>query len=103
MKNHYFAKDDPGALINVAGIGVLKGSEQEQKAAQLIEFLLGPEAQAHFARETFEYPLAQSAGTPVSIDPRLRPIGEVGSPKLDLSKLDALQATVQLLQEKGVL
>ncbi len=101
VKNHYFAKNDPGALINVAGVGIVEGSEQQEKAAALIEFLLGPEAQAHFARETFEYPLADDAN--VSVDPRLRPIGEVGSPTLDLSELDALQATVQLLQEKGVL
>jgi iron(III) transport system substrate-binding protein len=99
VANHYFDKDDPGALINVAGVGVLQGSKHLESAYSLVEFLLGPEAQAHFARETFEYPLIENVAT----DPRLRPIAEVGSPQLDLSRLDELQGTVRLLQEKGAL
>lgn len=99
VANHYLAKDDPGALINVAGVGVLRSSKNQAGAERLIEFMLGAEAQTHFAKETFEYPLSSTIG----IDPRLRPIAEVGSPELDLSKLEALQGTVRLLQEKGIL
>lgn len=101
VANHYFAKDDPGALINVSGVAVLKGTKQLVTAQRLVEYLLGPDAQAHFARQTYEYPVVETPGA--GIDPRLRPIAEVGSPTLDLSELDALQATVQLLQDKGVL
>jgi iron(III) transport system substrate-binding protein len=99
VENHYFSKDDPGALINVAGVGILRSSMHPEAAQKLVEFLLGTEAQTHFAKETYEYPLSAS----VPLDARLKPIGEVGSPKLDLSRLDALQGTVRLLQEKAIL
>lgn len=99
VENHYFEKNDPGALINVAGVAVLEGSKHAEAAQKLVAFLLGREAQEHFAKETYEYPL--SAG--VEVDPRIKPIAEVGSPELDLSRLDELQGTVRLLQEKGIL
>lgn len=99
VANHYLEKDDPGALINVAGVGVLKGAKHPEAAQKLVAFLLGREAQEHFAKETYEYPL--SAG--VDVDPRIKPIAEVGSPELDLSRLDELQGTVRLLQEKAIL
>lgn len=102
VKNHYFEKNDPGALINVSGVAVLASSQIPELAQQLIEFLLSEPAQRHFARETFEYPLAQGQQL-ASPDERLRPITEVGSPKLDLSELDELQQTLRLLQETGVL
>lgn len=96
---HHFEKDDPGALINVAGAAVLRSSKHPEAAHELVAFLLGEQAQAHFAKETYEYPL--SAG--VEVDPRIKPIAEVGSPTLDLSRLDELQGTVRLLQQKGIL
>lgn len=99
VANHHFAKDDPGALINVAGIGVLAGSARPAKAQAFIEFLLGAEAQRHVADETHEYPLVPGAPPPAG----LRPIAEVGSPTIDLSRLDALQDTVRLLQREGIL
>jgi len=99
VANHYLEKDDPGALVNVAGVGILRSSKNQAAAVRLVEFLLSADAQTHFAKETFEYPLAAN----VSVDPRLKPIAEVGSPKLDLSRLDELQGTLRLLQEKSVL
>lgn len=101
VKNHYFETNDPGALINVAGVAQLASSRRPQLAHRLIEFLLSEPAQSYFAVETFEYPLAR--GQHRLADDRLRPIAEVGSPKLDLSELDALQQTLRLLQETGVL
>lgn len=99
VANHYFEQGDAGALINVAGVAVLAGSKQAESGRKLVEYLLGPEAQRHFANETFEYPLALEVETNAA----LKPIAEVGSPKLDLSRLDDLQGTVQLLQKHGIL
>lgn len=99
VQNHYFDAADPGALVNVAGAAVLASSKHEKAARDLVTFLLGKEAQAHFAKETFEYPLAAD----VAADPRITPIAEVGSPKLDLSQLDELQGTVRMLQDKSIL
>lgn len=99
VANHYFAKDDAGALVNVAGVGILKGSKNAAAARKLVEHLLSVSAQTHFAKQTFEYPLSAE----VAIDPRLKSIAEVGSPALDLSRLEDLQGTVRLLQQQGVL
>jgi iron(III) transport system substrate-binding protein len=99
VANHFVAAGDPGALVNVAGIGVLKNSKKAEAARKLVAFLLDAEAQRHFSKETFEYPLIQG----VEAAPALPALGQVGSPDLDLSKLEDLRGTLKLLQETGVL
>jgi len=99
VRNHFFAADDPGALINVAGVAILETSTRQAAATRLIEFLLGPEAQAYFATETFEYPLVEGVEQPAGA-PRL---SEIGGPPIDLSDLSDLQGTLRLLTETGVL
>jgi iron(III) transport system substrate-binding protein len=99
VENHFFPGGDPGALVNVAGIGILEGAENAAAADALVRFLLADEAQAYFAAETFEYPLASGA-TP---DPQLPSLDSVQSPDLDLSDLADLEGTLRLLQEAGVL
>lgn len=99
IANHYFEKGDPGALINVAGVAVLKTSKNIEAAHKLLDYLLSPKAQKYFADRTNEYPLIEG----VKSDAGLKPITEVGSPSLDLTKLDDLQGTVRLLQREGVL
>jgi iron(III) transport system substrate-binding protein len=99
VANHFMAAGDPGALVNVAGAGVLKGSKKAEAARKLIAFLLEKEAQQHFVKETFEYPLVQGVEGPAV----LPALSKVGSPDIDLSKLDDLRGTLKLLQETGVL
>lgn len=90
---------DVGALINVAGAGVLAASDQEDKATELVEFLLSPQAQRFFAEETKEYPLVDG----VEADPAIVPLAEIEQPRLDLSDLDDLQGTLTLIEESGAL
>ncbi|HVG59321.1 MAG TPA: iron ABC transporter substrate-binding protein [Hyalangium sp.] len=99
VANHFVAAGDPGALVNVAGAGVLKGTKKAAAAQKLISFLLDAQAQKHFATETFEYPLVPG----VEAAATLPPLSKVGSPDLDLSKLEDLRGTLKLLQETGVL
>jgi iron(III) transport system substrate-binding protein len=99
VANHFVAAGDPGALVNVAGAGVLKGTKKAEAAQKLISFLLDAQAQKHFATETFEYPLVPG----VEAAAALPPLSKVGSPDLDLSKLEDLRGTLKLLQETGVL
>jgi iron(III) transport system substrate-binding protein len=97
--NYYPADGDIGALINIAGVGVLKTAANPANAQTLIDYLLAEEGQQYFSEKTFEYPLA--AG--VQPDPRLRPLSEIKTPELDLNEIDDLQGTLKLLQDVGVL
>jgi len=97
--NYYLTDGDPGALVNVAGAGILASSENSDGAMALVEYLLSEEAQEYFATETKEYPLL--AG--VEPDPNLPSLDEIGTPEIDLSDLSDLEGTLELLQEVGVL
>jgi iron(III) transport system substrate-binding protein len=99
VANHFFAGGDPGALVNVAGVGILDTADNAAAAEQLARFLLAGEAQTYFATETFEYPLASG----VTPDVGLPALADIQSPDLDLSDLADLEGTLRLLQEAGVL
>jgi len=90
---------DPGALVNVAGAAVLEGSEHPKEAERFVRFLLSDESQRYFAEETKEYPLTGGA----EADPGLRPLREIEQPDVDLSDLDDLEGTVELLERTGAL
>lgn len=96
---HFTAGGDVGSLVNVAGAGVLASSEHQAQAQQLVDFLLGAEAQEFFRSETAEYPLAagvQALDTVPALD-------TIEQPQLDLSDIDDLEGTLQLLERTGVL
>ena len=97
--NYYPRNGDPGALVNVAGLGLLNTSDNPGAAEEFLEFMLSEEAQSYFADETFEYPLV--AGVPVNEE--LVPLSEIQTPNIDLSDLDDLEGTLELLRETGVL
>ncbi len=90
--------EDPGALVNVAGVGVLESATHSAEADAFVDFLLSEEAQRYFSEETFEYPLA--AG--VDADPSLPPLATLGGPSIDLSSLSSLEETLALLADTGV-
>jgi len=97
VKNHFFPNGDPGALVNVAGVGVLKGNGDE-RSAKLVSYLLSTAAQTYFAEKTHEYPLI--AG--VAAEAGLPPLASIENPAIDLSQLDSLDATLKLLDEVGL-
>jgi iron(III) transport system substrate-binding protein len=99
VEDHFFTGGDPGALVNVAGVGILDTAARPEAARRLVEFLLSTEAQTYFSSQTFEYPLV----TGVEADPRLPTLAEIESPDIDLSDLADLQGTLRMLQEVGVL
>jgi iron(III) transport system substrate-binding protein len=100
IANHYFPAGGAGALINVAGAGVLKSSKNQELATNFIAFLLSEEAQQYFASETDEYTLT---GTAIQPSPAVKPLSEIAAPDIDLSNLEDLQGTLELLQQVGVL
>lgn len=99
LENHYFDAGDPGSLVNVAGIGVLANGPDQDAALAMAEAFLSSDIQAYFAESTFEYPLIED----VPLAEGLVPLADVGSPDIDLSNLDDLEGTLELLAEVGVI
>lgn len=95
---HHFL-NDVGSMVNVAGVAVLNTSKRRESADKFVEFLLSTEAQEYFAKETYEYPLADGV-KPAS---NVKSLTEIKTPKMDLSNLDDLQGTLKLLEQTGVL
>ena len=94
-----FLEGDAGSLVNVAGAGVLATSDQKGLAQRLILYLLGNEAQTYFTQETSEYPLV--AGITPNAD--LIPLESIIQPEIDLSDLDDLQTTLEMIEASGAL
>jgi iron(III) transport system substrate-binding protein len=97
--NYYFEGGDPGALVLAAGAGVLDTAANPEAGQEFLEFALSEEAQQYFADETYEYPLVEGVET----NEELPPLSDIQSPDVDLSNLDDLGGTLELLQETGVL
>lgn len=97
--NYYLQNGDPGALVLAAGAGVLDSAENPGAAQDFIRFVLSDEAQQYFSDETYEYPLVDG----VELNEELPALSEVRGPRVDLSNLDDLQGTLELLQETGAL
>ncbi len=97
--NYYFPNGDVGALVNIAGAGVLAESPNSDQALRALDVLLGINAQTYFAENTSEYPLV--AGVEPSAD--LPPLAEIQTPDIDLTDLADLEGTVALLTEVGLL
>ncbi|MCK8433556.1 iron ABC transporter substrate-binding protein [Streptomyces sp. D2-8] len=96
---HFLPGEDPGALINVAGAGILADSGQSETAQKAVDYLLSEEAQTYFADETKEYPLAAGVTSTVEDLPALE---SLESPDIDLGKLESLQETLAMLRDVGL-
>lgn len=98
-RNQFMAPGDPGGLVNVAGVGVLNSAPNPEGAQEFAAYLVGNAAQEYFASETTEYPLI--AG--VNPGSEMPPLADLQPPAVDLSQLDDLEATQELLVETGLL
>ena len=97
----FFKVKDPGNLVNVAGIGLLKNSNNQKTALKLIEYLLSSKAQQYFVSEVFEYPVIDG----VIPNTNLIPLDELLKivPKFDLNEMDDIEGTVKLLRRVGIM
>ncbi|MEU2390446.1 iron ABC transporter substrate-binding protein [Streptomyces sp. NPDC007369] len=103
-KIHFLPGGDPGALVNTAGVGILKGGADDARnqapaAQKAVDFLLSEKAQKYFADDTKEYPLAAGVTSNVK---DLPPLSSLDAPKIDLGKLESLQETLKMLQDVGM-
>ena len=100
IANHFFEGDDPGALVSVAGAGILEDAEHEDAARRFVEFLLANEGQRFYVDEAeeAEYPLV--AG--IDAKPGLPPLEELEGPQIALDDLGPqLERTLELLNDVG--
>lgn len=97
--NHFTDPGEAGALINVAGVAMLEGSNNRSNALRFIRFLLSEEGQTYFRDQTNEYPVASG----VEANPRLIPLDELNPPSLALTTLSDLEGTLELLRKVGAL
>lgn len=98
VRNYHPRVGDSGAMINIAGAGILKTSRNPTAARRLVEYLLSTPSQQYFVQETFEYPLVAGVPAPSGAPP----IDQIRTPAIDLSSLADLDGTLRLLRETGV-
>jgi iron(III) transport system substrate-binding protein len=91
-----FEARDVGNLINAAGVGIVSDSNA---ARSFVEYLLSRTGQQYFVDETSEYPLI--SGIEAGVD--LTPLDQIPAPDIDLSDLDSLEETLNLIREAGLI
>ncbi len=101
VANHFLAGGDPGALVSVAGVGVLESSGNKADAEAFVDYLLSDAGQEFYATaEEQEYPLVDGIAPPEG----LPPLDTLQSPDVDLGELGAeLESTLEMLRETGYL
>jgi iron(III) transport system substrate-binding protein len=102
IANHFLAAGDPGALVSVAGAGVLSSSDQQDDAERFVEYLLSDEGQRFYVDEAeeAEYPLVEG----IDAKPGLPALSTLEGPDVDLTSFGAEhEATIEMLRETGYL
>lgn len=103
VANHFFRDGDPGTMVNVSAVGILKHARHPAAAQRFIDFLLDA-GQRFFARdaEEKEYPLVAAAGATPPAD--LKPLDEIRGPAgVSLDALgDELSASVEMIRAAGL-
>jgi len=99
VANHSFSTPgDMGNVLMVAGAGVRQGTPHPDAAQAVVAWLSGPEAQAYFASEVFEYPTRPGVPTHALVPP----LDEVGLAMVEQPWLADLGPTRTLLRDLGL-
>lgn len=91
--------DGEGTFVNVAGLGMVEGTDRRDDAEALVEFLLSEEAQEYFSDETAEYPLRAGVEARSEL-PEIDDLKVIDVPLSELGK--DLESSLDLLQEVGL-
>ncbi len=102
IENKYLPGADPGALVSVAGAGVLASSDDAESAERFVDFLLEDAQQRFYTEEAEEAEIPLVAGiAPREGVPTLDELSGRG-PDVDLSSFGGeLEKTLELLNETG--
>ncbi|MFY9208051.1 MAG: iron ABC transporter substrate-binding protein [Candidatus Nanopelagicales bacterium] len=95
----FMAPKDPGSLVNVAGVGILKGAAENSAAIEFVQWLLSPNTQEWFVNNTYEYPLVEDVASAEG----LPELDSLAGPDIALAQLADLPGTLNMLQDVGLL
>jgi iron(III) transport system substrate-binding protein len=97
-RNYVFPNADIGSILLASTVSVLESSDDKDRAARFVRFLLSREAQEYFSEETEEYPLA------AGVEPAegLPALDAIQLPEVDLATLGDLRETEELISESGL-
>lgn len=99
-KLYYFGHGDPGALVNISGVGILSTSKHMKAAQQFLDFLVSPEGQQVIvSSKDYEYPVV--AG--VAGDPQLKSFDTLDPPAVTVGQLSDGTHSIELLRQAGLL
>ena len=94
-----FLPGDAGGIMNVTGAAILAGAQGDPDALAFVEYLLSDEGQAYFVEQTHEYPLVPGVAAPEG----LPELDTLVNPDLDLSDLESVSETQELLAAHGLI
>ena len=105
VANHFLTPGDPGALVNVAGVGILATSNKQDAAAKFVDYLVSDAGQRFYTTdsEETEYPLVKGIPGPVGLPPleKLQDTSSTNAVKLsDLGREE--RATLEMLNDVGL-
>jgi iron(III) transport system substrate-binding protein len=87
---------DRGTHINISGVGLLKHAPHPRAAIKFLEYLVSPQAQAHFAEGNNEYPVVEG----VAVGSALASLGAFKADTLNLARLGGYQAEAQKIFDR---
>lgn len=94
-----FLPGDAGGIMNVTGAAILAGAEGDPDAIAFVEYLLSEAGQTYFVEQTYEYPLVPGIDAPEG----LPELDTLVNPDLDLSDLESVSETQELLAAHGLI
>lgn len=95
----FTAPEDPGSLVNIAGVGILANAAENESARTFVAWLLSDPAQQWFVENTWEYPLVPT----VAAADGLPPLDSLRGPDVALADLADLPGTLVMLEDVGLL
>jgi iron(III) transport system substrate-binding protein len=99
VAQHYFRNEDPGAFVSISGGGVLASSKNKPQAEAFLKWITGKGGQDILRTgDSFEY----AVGVGAASNPKLVPLVELKSPKVDPGKLNNKKVT-DLMTQAGLL
>jgi iron(III) transport system substrate-binding protein len=95
----FFGGKDPGGFLSVSGAGVVKAGKNQAQAQQLVRYLTAKSGQQILADSTA---LEYAIGKDVTPNPKLKPLGELDPPAVDVAKLNG-PLVVEMMQSAGLI